>query len=81
MEKMEGYIRAEFSGDMSWEDVPHQWKRIFGHLNKATVGRGISLKQESIQSYQDIMELYMAEMIEKAEGVRLDANLDVVPWV
>jgi hypothetical protein len=46
------------------------------YVSNGTQVRGIqvSLKQEQIPSYQGIMALYMAEIIEKGEEARLDSG-------
>jgi hypothetical protein len=82
IEKMRGRIAADFNGDMPWEEVPPQWKKVLKYVANGAQIRGIriTLKQEQIPSYQDIMALYMAEVIEKAEGIDLDATSDEAPW-
>jgi hypothetical protein len=82
MEKMRGHTDAEFSGDLSWEDVPHQWKKVLEYVSNGIVNRAtqITSKDENIQSLQDIMVLYMGEVIEKAEETRPDATPDETPW-
>jgi hypothetical protein len=40
----------------------------------------VTLKEENIQSYQDVMALYMAEVIERAEVTHPNATPDEAPW-
>jgi hypothetical protein len=82
IEEMKGHIAAGFSGDISWGEVPAQWKNVLEYISNGSLIRGtdITLKQEQISSYQDIMALYMVEVIEKAEGLHLDATPDEAPW-
>jgi hypothetical protein len=56
-----GHAAAEFSGDLSRESMPPHWKRVIEQLKSGTRGKGldIQLKQETVPSYQEIMEEYM----------------------
>jgi hypothetical protein len=67
---------------LAWKDVPEPWRKILEYISNGSQVHGmlVSLKQEQIPSYQDIMVLYMAEVIEKAEEARLDARPDDTPW-
>jgi hypothetical protein len=82
LEGLTGHADSGFSGGLSWDEVPIQWKRVLEYTVEEPQSRRlmISLKQEQIPSYQDIMSLYLDEMIEKAEGCRLDATPDEAPW-
>jgi hypothetical protein len=82
MEKTRGHVAADFSGELSWVEVPAPWKKVLEYVSNGSQVRGIQItsKQEQIPSDQDIMALYMAEMIERAEGEHLDAIPDEAPW-
>jgi hypothetical protein len=81
-EKRKGHAAAEFSGDLTWENIPHPWKLILEYLSKGTRDRGIDikLKQELIPCYQEIMEEYVKEVIERDEMFHPDSTPNEAPW-
>jgi hypothetical protein len=41
MEKMRGHAAVDFSGDLSWDEVPAQWKRVLEYVSNGSQVRGI----------------------------------------
>jgi hypothetical protein len=62
--KMVGRVACHFSGELSWGDVPLNWKRILEHVLDGS-GRGLMMKaeEEEIPSYLEIAKTYCAEKI------------------
>jgi hypothetical protein len=75
-EKMKGHAVANYSGGLSWDDMPFPWKRVMEQLRSGQEGKGmeIKLKQEEIPRYQEIVEEYMREVIEKSEAYHPDST-------
>jgi hypothetical protein len=47
MDKMIGHSNAQFSGYLSWEDVPIPWKRTLEYVSGGTTVRGVWIMIET----------------------------------
>jgi hypothetical protein len=54
------------------------WPRV---VTAFSFCHALTLKQEQIPSYQYIMEVYMREVIERAEEFHPDSLPDEAPWI
>jgi hypothetical protein len=80
--KLEGHVASEFSGYLSWVNVPQEWKKVLEYLMNQNEPRGLIIKfrEDGIPSYEEVAREYLMEMIEKSKGRYPYVELDVAPW-